>query len=194
MFRNSINANLFWYKLSTKKSLKNILPKPSINLDVSLQKEYQYMKKVFSLIQARKIKKDLSINKQDLLKQIKGKENIESILRLFIIEDESSFFFEYFNTVEKKIDINSKDGEGNTFLILSVKNEMNYIAKFLIEKGADVNAQNLEGNSALHYALSRKNFNMADFLKLYGAHEDLINKRGFSPWECLGKSIENLNE
>ena len=194
MFRNSINANLFWYKLSTKKSLKNILPKPSINLDVALQKEYQYMKKVFSLIQARKIKKDLSINKQDLLKQIKGKENIESILRLFIIEDESSFFFEYFNTVEKKIDINSKDGEGNTFLILSVKNEMNYIAKFLIEKGADVNAQNLEGNSALHYALSRKNFNMADFLKLYGAHEDLINKRGFSPWECLGKSIENLNE
>lgn len=96
--------------------------------------------------------------------------------------------------MKKKIDINSKDGEGNTFLILSVKNEMNYIAKFLIEKGADVNAQNLEGNSALHYALSRKNFNMADFLKLYGAHEDLINKRGFSPWECLGKSIENLNE
>ena len=23
--------------------------------------------------------------------------------------------------------------------------------------------------------------------------EELINKMGFSPWECMGKSIENLN-
>ena len=192
-FRNSISANLFWYKLTTQKRLKKILPKPSISLNISLQKEYQYMKEVISIVQARKMKKDLSLYKQDLLKQIKRKENIESILRLFIIEGESSIFFDYFSTVEKKIDINSKDGEGNTFLTLSIKNEMNNITKFLLEKGAEVNAQNLQGNSALHYALSRKNFQIADILKKYGAHEELINKMGFSPWECMGKSIENLN-
>ena len=193
-FRNSINANLFWYKLSTKKNFDKILPRVSVNIDINLQKEYQIMNKVITLIRSKKFNKDLSYNKYDLLKQIKGKENIESILRLFIIEGEAMLFIEYFNNVIKKIDINSKDGQGNTFLILSVKSGMNYISKILLEKGVDVNIQNLEGNSALHYALSRKNFEIADLLKKFGAHEDLMNKRGFSPWECLGKSIENSNQ
>ena len=63
-----------------------------------------------------------------------------------------------------------------------------------MEKGVNVNLQNKQGNTALHYALSRKNFEMADLLKKYGAHEDIINKKGFSPWECLGKTIEYFNE
>ena len=100
-------------------------------------------------------------------------------------------FIDYFNDVYKKIDINSRDGEGNTFLILSVKSGMNYISKILLEKGADVNIQNYEGNAALHFALSRKNFQLADLLKIHGAKEDLINKKGYNPWECLGKSIES---
>lgn len=193
-YRNSINANLFWYKLTTKKIFEKILPNPSVNIDISLQKEYNYMNKVISLIKERKLNKDLFFNKYDLLNQIKDKENIESILRFFIIEGEPMIFVEYFNNVFKKIDINSRDAEGNSFLILSVKSGMNYISKILLEKGINVNMQNLEGNSAFHFALSRKNFEMADLLKKFGAYEDIINKKGLSPWDCLGKSIENGNQ
>ena len=195
-FRNSVSGNLIFYKIVSKNNFKRILTKGSEEKDisdVSLQKEFQYMNKVLSLIKARKLNKDLSYSKYDLLKQIKDKENIESILRLFIIEGESMLFIEYFNEVLKRIDINSKDSEGNTFLILSIKSGMNYVSKLLLEKGANPNIQNHDGNSALHFALSRKNFGMADLLKFHGAKEDIINKRGFNPWECLGKSIENAN-
>ena len=100
---------------------------------------------------------------------------------------------DYFNEVYKKIDINSRDEEGNTFLILSVKSGNNRISKMLLEKGANTNIQNYEGNAALHFALSRKNFEMADLLKVYGAKEDLTNKKGYNPWECVGKSIEGVD-
>ena len=195
-FRNSVSGNLIFYKIVSKNNFKRMLTKGSEEKDisdVSLQKEFQYMNKVLSLIKARKLNKDLSYSKYDLLKQIKDKENIESILRLFIIEGESMLFIEYFNDVLKRIDINSKDSDGNTFLILSIKSGMNYVSKLLLDKGANPNIQNYEGNSALHFALSRKNFGMADLLKFHGAKEDVINKRGYNPWECLGKSIENAN-
>ena len=193
-YRNSINASLFIYQMSNKTNFKKILQRASINPDYTLQKDYQNMNKIISLIQNKKINKDLSNNKYILLKQIKLKKNIESLLGLFILENESNLFIEYLNEVIKQIDINSKDEEGNTFLILSIKSGMNNISKILLEKGVNVNLQNKQGNTALHYALSRKNFEMADLLKKYGAHEDIINKKGFSPWECLGKTIEYFNE
>ena len=62
----------------------------------------------------------------------------------------------------------------------------------LLENGINVNIQNKQGNSALHYALSGKNFEMADILKKYGAKEDCINKLGFTPWECIGKFIDEI--
>ena len=193
-FRNSINATFSFYKMCNKNNFKKILPRASINPDYTLQKDYQNMSKIISLIQTKKINHKLSTIKYNLLKQIKLKENIESLLRLFILENETNLFIEYFNEVIKQIDINSKDKEGNTFLILSIKSGMNYISKILLENGVDVNMQNKQGNTALHYALSRKNFEMADLLKKYGAYEDLINKKGFSPWECLGKAVEYFNE
>ena len=193
-FRNSMSGNFLWYKVISRAGFKKILTKGFAKKDisdVSLQKEYQYMDKVIKLINARKLSKEMPYNKYELLQLIKDKQNIESILRLFILRGETMLFIDYFNDVYKKIDINSRDGEGNTFLILSVKSGMNYISKILLEKGADVNIQNYEGNAALHFALSRKNFQLADLLKIHGAKEDLINKKGYNPWECLGKSIEN---
>ena len=193
-FRNSMSGNFLWYKVISRAGFKKILTKGFAKKDisdVSLQKEYQYMDKVIKLINARKLSKEMPYNKYELLQLIKDKQNIESILRLFILRGETMLFIDYFNDVYKKIDINSRDGEGNTFLILSVKSGMNYISKILLEKGADVNIQNYEGNAALHFALSRKNFQLADLLKIHGAKEDLINKKGYNPWECLGKSIES---
>ena len=194
-FRNSINANLFWYKINSKTNFKKILANTSKKGDYSIQKDYEYMNKIISLIQTKKFKNGkYNYNKIDLLKNIKEKQNIETILRLFIIEGETMFFIEYFNMIYKRIDINCIDYDGNTFLILSVKQGMNYLSKFLLERGVNTNIQNNEGNSAMHYALSMKNFNLADLLKKFGAQEDLINKKGYSPWECLGKSIGNIDE
>ena len=189
-----MSGNFLWYKVISRAGFKKILTKGFAKKDisdVSLRKEYQYMDKVIKLINARKLSKEMPYNKYELLQLIKDKQNIESILRLFILRGETMLFIDYFNDVYKKIDINSRDGEGNTFLILSVKSGMNYISKILLEKGADVNIQNYEGNAALHFALSRKNFQLADLLKIHGAKEDLINKKGYNPWECLGKSIES---
>ena len=195
-FRNSMHGNVLWNKVVSKVDFKKILTKGFANKDISdvnLQKEYQYMNKVMKSIYARKFSKDMSYNKYELLKLIKDKQNIESILRLFILKGEIILFMDYFNEVYKKIDINSRDEEGNTFLILSVKSGNNRISKMLLEKGANTNIQNYEGNAALHFALSRKNFEMADLLKVYGAKEDLTNKKGYNPWECVGKSIEGVD-
>ena len=68
---------------------------------------------------------------------------------------------------------------------------MNIISKILVEAGIDVDIQNNEGNSALHYALSGKNYIIADFLKKYGAREDIYNKYGLSPWDCVSIDAKN---
>ena len=99
-------------------------------------------------------------------------------------------FSEYFNNNYRRININSQDEKGNTFLILSVRQGLDYITKILLEKGVDVDIQNKLGNTALHYALSAKNYLIADLLKKFGAKEDCYNIYGFTPWDIVGKSIE----
>ena len=50
---------------------------------------------------------------------------------------------------------------------------------------ADVNIQNDEGNTALHYALANQFFSIVDLLKDNGAKEDIVNNKGFTPWDCI---------
>ena len=97
---------------------------------------------------------------------------------------------EYFNNNSRNLDINTQDEDGNTFLILCVKQNLEKLAKILLERGINPNIQNKEGNSALHYALSGKNFKMADILRKYGASEDCVNKLGLTPWDSIGKNID----
>ena len=194
--KNSINNNLLLYKISGGDNKSNILKKYNakeheINLREKINKQYIY--KAISLIHDHKNKKDVSsqpIDYFELLTKITGKENMQMVLRTFIKEGETLLFTEYFNRNFRRIDVNSQDEDGNTFLISSVKQGLNYITKFLLEKGVDVNIQNNEGNTALHYSLSGKNFDIADLLKKYGAKEDIYNNMGYAPWECVGNSIE----
>ena len=185
----SLNSNLLIYKLN-----QNNIRKGS-NIKDRLSK--QYLNKAITLIHENKIKREANRQQLDyfeLLRKITGKENIEIILRAFIKEGETILFSEYFNNNYRRIDINSRDDDGNTFLILSIKQGLNYITKSLLEKGVDVNIQNNEGNSALHFALSGKNFVVADLLKKYGAKEDCYNALGYTPWDCVGKSIDMKND
>jgi ankyrin repeat protein len=188
----SVNSNLLLYKISRVNSLKRIRS-TGVNLNIKNKLNNQYISRAMSLIHEHKIKRE-GTNQQldyfEILKRITGKENIEIILRAFIHEGETLLFAEYFNNNYRRIDINSVDEDGNTFLILSIKQGLNFVTKILVEKGVDVNIQNKEGNTALHYALSGKNFDVADLLKKYGAKEDCYNSMGYTPWDCVGKSIE----
>ena len=187
----STHSNLLLYKISRNHSLNA----SDINIKDRLNK--QYLNRAMSLIHDHKIKKEHSNQKIDyfeLLRKITGKNNIEIILRAFIQEGETLLFTEYFNNNYRRIDMNAKDEDGNTFLILSIKQGLNFVTKTLLEKGVDVNLQNNEGNSALHYALSGKNYEVADLLKKYGAKEDCYNSMGYTPWDCVGKSIDLKND
>jgi ankyrin repeat protein len=119
-----------------------------------------------------------------------GIEDSYQFLKTLINEGETNKFEEYFSFVKEKFDINNKDEDGNTLLILCAKNGLIKLASLLIENGADVNKQNNKGNTALHYAISLKHFTLADLLAKHNAKEDVINKFGYTPWECIEKSIE----
>jgi hypothetical protein len=180
--KNSLINNLLFYKLSSKEN------------KLELNESKYYVQKILSIIHENKINKKINSTNVDffeLLKKIKGKENIEIILRTLIKEGEINLFNEYLEKNIRTIDINSKDEDGNTFLIISIKERIFPIIQILLETGIDVNIQNKEGNSALHYALSGKNFEIADALKKFGAKEDCYNNKGMTPWDCIGKAIEN---
>ena len=140
------------------------------------------------------ILKSLSYQPLDYIKHLKNSNDNEdhfTNLKKLIKKGEVSLFFEYFQENCKKMYINRKDENGNTLLILALKQGLNTICKLLIKNGIDVNIQNNNGNSALHYALSGKNYVVADELRIYGALENCKNKKGFIPWECIGKNIDD---
>ena len=189
----SLNSNLLLYKLS--RNSNDIIFNNNVKLNLKDRVNKQYIRKAMALIHENKIKKDAShsLDYFEILRKITGKENIEIILRTFILEGETLLFTEYFNNNYRRININSKDEDGNTFLILSIKQGLNFITRILLEKGVDVNIQNNLGNSALHYALSAKNFDIADLLKKFGAKEDCYNKFGYTPWDCVEKVVEGVD-
>ena len=138
----------------------------------------------------RRLSSRHSIAYYDLIQKITKKDKSILILKNLIKEGEELLFLEYINNKSRNIDINSLDHDGNSFLILCVKQHLNMLSKILLDKGIDINIQNNEGNTALHYALSSKNFEMADILRKYGALENCVNKLGYTPWDCIGKNIE----
>ena len=154
-------------------------------------------------LKIKKFEKRTAVNNNNIFKRFPKKNSyfnlidnfniIEKykILKNLIKEGKELLFIDYFNHNSKIIDKNYKDEDGNTFLILSIKYNMNNISKMLINKGININIQNNDGNSALHFALSSKNFYMADILRKFGALENSINNLGYTPWECIGKNIEN---
>jgi ankyrin repeat protein len=74
----------------------------------------------------------------------------------------------------EKIDIDEKDANGDTILMVAVKELNFYMVKNIISKGADVKCRDSEGRNALHIAmfakeniddLSAKEIQMIDYLK-----------------------------
>ena len=123
----------------------------------------------------------------------KKEDDFFKYLKVLLVSGEIDYFNEYFDSISKFININQKDENGNTLLILATLHGHNAIVKNLLEKGADINEKNKKGNTALHYAISQKYFSLADILTKFGAKEDIKNIFGLTPWECIGKSVEEYS-
>lgn len=77
-------------------------------------------------------------------------------------------------------DVNARDSDGNTALIICSEKNYMEIAEFLIENGADVNLKNNEGNTALHKACRYLHFPVLKILANNGADPYIRNKYGNS--------------
>ena len=124
-----------------------------------------------------------SIEKKDL-------ENIYFELLTFIMESKNRQFFKLFEIHKSMIDVNQALLGGNTLLIISAKHGNFSVAKFLCDQQVNVNIQNNNGNTALHYAIGNQFYSIADILTRAGAREDIPNKKGLFPWDCIDNNLE----
>jgi ankyrin repeat protein len=74
---------------------------------------------------------------------------------------------------EKKVEVNSRDVEGDTPLHILARRGDIYGSKTLIEAGADVNAVGDMGETPLHVALTVKNKQIIEMLLNAGANPDI---------------------
>ena len=127
---------------------------------------------------------------QYLLNNFKTIEDLYWGLCFLLIEKDFDLFMLKLEELKNVIDINYQLFDGNTFLIISVQEGNAKVAQFLCQKKCDINIQNIHGNTALHYAIGNLFFDIVDILISFGAREDILNKKGFNPWDCVENKIE----
>ena len=107
-------------------------------------------------------------------------------------------------------DVNSRDRNGNTPLMVAASMGRLSIAQQLVDQGADVNASNKAGNTPLMAAAYMGQAELADYLLAHGATLDAHNKEGdtalllcrtagwfvggFYPHDILGGTGEEKSE
>ena len=135
------------------------------------------------------------------------KENISKILlknpSVINIKDEKNETFLSYAIKRKKedltkliiesplLDITYKDFKGNSYLHLSVINQLINTTNLLIKKGLDINSQNNEGNTALHFAYNFNNINLISILIEKNADINIKNNMGLIPEKI---EINSLND
>jgi len=97
--------------------------------------------------------------------------------------------------VEQGADVNAKDDDGNTALMLAVDEQNNGdIVKCLVEHGADINAKNDDGETALIWAaLDSGNENVVKYLVEKGADVNIKGEEGQTPLMCAALRSNNGN-
>ena len=89
------------------------------------------------------------------------------------------------------LDLNYKDSKGNSYLHLSVINQLINITKLLIKAGINLNTQNNEGNTPLHFAYNNNNLKVISFLIKNNAKLDIQNNKGIIPEKIEFNSLNN---
>ena len=89
------------------------------------------------------------------------------------------------------LDITYQDSKGNSYLHLSVINQLINTTKLLIEKGIEINLQNNEGNTALHYAYNFNNIKLISILIEKNADINIKNNSGLIPEKIEKNSLNN---
>lgn len=87
------------------------------------------------------------------------------------------------------VDINYKDIDGRTALIICAWTGSDKIVNLLIDKGADMNTQDNNGDTALIWFTHRDHAQLVDILLAKGADMEIKNRRGMT---ALNRSTNKL--
>jgi len=94
---------------------------------------------------------------------------------------------------EQGLDVNIKDDQGNSLLMVAVQNKNTTLVDILLRRGARINEVNKNGNSALHFALAYDTTGqLAQFLIEHGADDTIENNLGLTPYDGLGEDESRI--
>jgi len=183
-----------FYNLKNYPKKKKYLEKDSLlnieEMDDDNSNESEDNRKIPFILQLKESDYNIINKGEYLLENSRTIEDIYIGLCFLIVEGKEKLFINKIKELKNDIDINNQTLEGNTFLIISTREGNKNITKFLCEKGCELNIQNLKGNTALHYAIANLFFDIVDILISFGAREDIINKNGLRPWDCIDNNLD----
>ena len=90
--------------------------------------------------------------------------------------------------------LNFQNKDGDSYLHLAVKNQLEKIIKNLVEKGIRINIQNKKGNTALHLAYETGNNSIIKYLIEHGINHTIKNKENKKAEEIKKNSKMNKNQ
>ena len=90
--------------------------------------------------------------------------------------------------LHQNINLNTKNSEGNTPLIIAAKEKQLHVLDELLEKNIKLDKQNNEGYTALHKAVKKKHTDVVRKLLDQNANQNTLSKNGKTP---LHTAIEN---
>ncbi|MCM1541004.1 MAG: ankyrin repeat domain-containing protein [Blautia sp.] len=98
--------------------------------------------------------------------------------------------------IEKGADVNRKDNNGNTAILLYAQWQCHMsVVKPMVKAGLDLNARNKAGNTILHLALKNKSCEEARYLIKKGADYNIANEQQVTPMQiAVEEGLEDVLE
>lgn len=98
--------------------------------------------------------------------------------------------------IEKGADVNRKDDNGNTAVLLYAQWHCHMsVLKPMVKAGLDLNARNKDGNTVLHLALKNRNAEEARYLIKKGADYNIANEKQVTPMQiAVEQGLEEVLE
>ena len=169
--------------ITEKNNISNIKNSPK-NKSLKSIDLFSASNKYITQIQTDKIKNDMLESLGD---------NLYKVIFFYIKENNYNKVNYLIKQNSEFINMNYRDNEGYTFLNTSLRyNCKKEIIEYLIKCGSNPNISDNRGNTPLHYALSHKNFQVVNLLIKFGAEENIENRFGLCPWQCLGINLETF--